>query len=298
MSKPRFISARLVAALVLLTGAGCDDGEVRPEYRLAADPTSIAMTVGQELSIAARWVGEPLPNARVTWTATPDSIVRVVGSGAAATLVAQRAGAVTVLATATDGRQVLTFPVPVTVAPLACPLAGLVITPPTVAMVVGGRVQVTVSLVPPPPCGPADGRVDFRIADPTVASVDTLGWVTGLRIGLTTLQVSPRGNPGLTRATTVTVVGPGGPPLSIAVQPSAVDVAAGDTLRLRGMVSRGPNAPSESTEVRFQSADTTIATVEGSGLLRGVRAGQTQVRAIAAADTSFWVAVPVTVRSR
>ena len=295
MSKLRSPAAPRLAALVLLTVAGCDDGDTPPEYRLAADPMSVSMSVREQTVVGVRWVGAPLPNARVTWSAMPDSIVRLVAStGDAVTLEAQRAGAVIVTATATDGRQVVRYDVPVTVAPLACPLAGLVLSPPTVALAVGGRMQVTVSLVPPPPCGSPDGRVDFRIADPTVASVDSLGWITGMRIGVTTLQVSPHGNPGLTRATTVTVVGIGTVPPNVAVQPSVVDVADGDTVRLQYNVTLAPNGSAPRT-ARFASMDTVVATVDARGLVRGVTPGTTSIRVIADADTSFWVAVPVTV---
>ncbi|GLC26317.1 hypothetical protein [Roseisolibacter agri] len=298
MSQLRSVSGRLLAALLLLTVAACDDAEIRPDYRLASNPASVAMSVGQQVAVGVRWEGQPLPNAVVTWRASPDSIVGVViGAGEVATLMGRRAGATVVTATATDGRQLVSAPVSVTVAPRACQLGGIMVSPAAAAVVVGGRAHFTVPLVPPPPCGSADGRVDFRIVDTTVASVDTLGSVTGRRIGVTTLLVSPRGNPGMTAAATITVVGGGSIDPTPVVTPSMVDVVVGDTVRLRGTFPRFPNAPTGSSELHYRSADTTIVTITPDGLLRAVRVGQTHVRAIAVADSAYWTAVPVTVRA-
>ncbi len=293
------MSYRRLAVHAALALTACDDGDARPEYHLAASPAAVSISVRGQVAVGVQWIGEALPDARVTWSATPDSVVSVAGAGDVATLTGTRVGTTTVTATATDGRRVATASVAATVRPLACIPIGPIVTPAAATLAVGGRVQFSVSLVPPPPCGSADGRVDFRTVDSTVASVDTLGWVTGRRTGTTTLIVSPRGNPGVSASASITVIPGGIIERNPVVQPTVVDVAVGDTVRLRGMQPQPPNAPPDaSREVRFRSADTTVATIDAGGLLRAVRVGQTHVRVIAVADTSLWTAVPVTVRQR
>ena len=302
MSTRPSTARRLLAAVLLSSAAlaGCGDSTAASAgLAFTIQPPIASMVVGQQRDVVVAWASEIPADAQAQWEVRPDTIARLLAaSTAGATIDARRAGTALVTLTVTSQGRAVARDMVLEVSPLACALIGPLVSPASVTTSVGGRVRLTVTRIQPPPCGSEDGRADFRMLDTSIATVDSLGEVTGRRIGATALIVSARGRPGLTTAVSVSVVGGGGVPITPAVQPSVVDIAVGDTLRLRGTFPRPPNAPNQSTEVRFGSADTTIAAVDAGGLLRGVRAGQTFVRATAVADSSIWTAVPVTVRAR
>lgn len=293
----RLLAAVLLSCLAVAVGCG-DSTAVPSDLAFSLQPPVATMVVGQQRDVGVAWAADMPADAQASWVVRPDSIVRIVTASTwGATLEARRVGTALVTLTVTSQGRAVSRDMVVAVDPLACPAAGAVVSPTAAAIAVGGRVQLSASSPYPPPCGSLGSRMTFRSLDSTIATVDVDGWVTGRRPGVVTIVASPPGNPGLTVAAQVTVLSATGsvadPPT---VQPDRVDAVVGDTVRLRGAYARPPNAPSASPEVRFRSADSTVATVDATGLLRAVRVGQTHVRAIAVADTSVWTAVPVTVR--
>ena len=76
------------------------------------------------------------------------------------------------------------------------------------------------------------------------------------------------------------------------VAPSdAVRAEPGDTVRLSASVLDAQGRPAPGAVVRWTSADTTVATVDASGLVAAVSAGSTTVTATAGSGASASVAV-------
>lgn len=118
--------------------------------------------------------------------------------------------------------------------------------------------------------------ITWTTADPSIASVDSLGNLTGKRAGRTMVTASV--------GTAQVVV----PVLVNAVQTfnltaSASRVIATLTVRLFPSLVVGPGL---STRVRYRSSDTTIADVSADGVVQTRRAGTVTLTAIADADST------------
>jgi trimeric autotransporter adhesin len=203
-------SRRHVAAVLLpllLSIAGCGDTTgTAPGPRFTIQPPVASMVVGQQRDVGVAWEGEIPADAQASWVASPDTIVRLVAASTwGATLQARQVGTTLVTLTITSQGRAASRDMVVTVDPLVCLPIGPVVTPSTTTITVGARVQLAVSMVPPPPCGPADGSVTFTSSATAVAVVDSAGWVTGVSPGIATVTVRPRGNFGLSGSAQVTV---------------------------------------------------------------------------------------------
>jgi hypothetical protein len=289
------VNAAVVAALA---AAACGDGlAVARAPRFGVDAPPAEMVVGQEAPVAVRWTDTPPADARVTWIAAPDSVLRIVAaSPTGATLEARRVGSAAVTVTAGIGRSGTSYTFPVRVQAGQCLAAGFALQPASATIGVDGQVRVVVA-PPGPLCNGGDTVVTFRAQDTTIAVVDARGLVTGRRPGVTSIVASPSRNPGFTAVATVTVLAPGTMLGSIVVEPGLVDATVGDTVRLRAF-HRSPSGLAGGPAVRLSVADATTASVDADGLLRALRVGETHVRATATADTALWITVPVRVRPR
>lgn len=68
--------------------------------------------------------------------------------------------------------------------------------------------------------------------------------------------------------------------LTLSVAPSSVTINSGRSLRLTAIVHHGDGSTSAPGGVAWESSDATIATVAAGGLVQGVQAGRTQIRAL------------------
>lgn len=84
-------------------------------------------------------------------------------------------------------------------------------------------------------------------------------------------------------------------PTTVTLEPDPVVVVAGDTIRVRAQVLDERARPISGAPVTWTSADPTVATVDGTGLVTGLREGRAS---LTAASGSATAAAPVTVRSQ
>jgi hypothetical protein len=123
---------------------------------------------------------------------------------------------------------------------------------------------------------PLAGRVLLWTSlDPAVATVDSVGRVTGVRAGRTTITVTAGGAQAVMTIVVNAVQ-------SFTLTASATRVIATLPVRMQPSLLVGPGV---STRVRYRSSDTTIATVRDDGTVDTRRAGVVVVTGIADADT-------------
>jgi hypothetical protein len=132
-----------------------------------------------------------------------------------------------------------------------------------------------------------ESPVAWNSPNEAVASIDPTGLVTARGPGSTTLLVEA-GAVSTTVPVVVTQV-----PATVAVEPDSVVLQAeGDTLRLTAVVLDSGGSEIGSPQIAWQTGADAVATVDETGLVRGVGAGGTSIRATSGAVTSearLWV---------
>ena len=116
--------------------------------------------------------------------------------------------------------------------------------------------------------------VFWSTQNPQVATVNQAGVVTGVGPGTTQIAASLNGRSGIA-AVTVTAR----PVVVVRVSPSESDVSTGKTLQLAVEALDGDGAAIVGRVATWSSANPTIATVNGAGLVSGLAAGTATVRA-------------------
>jgi hypothetical protein len=174
-------------------------------------------------------------------------------------------------------------------------LVGILVTPATVVVPLGDEVQLTAT-------GLREDRttvdltavVDWSSTDGAVASVsgdlDAEGRIVGEAVGEAVVRASFDGvlSPDVAvRVTDAELVG-------LAVEPKTVSVGVGGEVRLRATAGFTDGSRSDaSAQVRWITADGSVARVDASGLLVGAAVGETEVHA--EWDNARAPAIPVTV---
>lgn len=115
------------------------------------------------------------------------------------------------------------------------------------------------------------------------SSVDGSSWANAT----TNYETNNKGTPGAPNSTSTTLPPPG-PAFTVTVTPASVQIAPGATVQLAAAAKDSLGQPTTTT-FTWSSLNTAVATVDGTGLVTGVGAGNTGVVATAAngkADTS------------
>src|SRR4029077_19299609 len=147
-------------------------------------------------------------------------------------------------------------------------VATVTVTPGSTSVQAGQTVQLTATL------RDANGNiltgraVTWSSNNTTVATVSSSGLVTAKVAGSATITATSEGKSG-TSALTVTPV----PVASVTVAPASASVAVGATLQLTATPKDANGNPLTGRVVTWQSSNSAIAGVNGSGLVSGVAAG-------------------------
>lgn len=120
----------------------------------------------------------------------------------------------------------------------------------------------------------AAGPLEWSSTDRSVATVDSTGLVTGVEAGESTITASVQGESG---SATITVTP--APVASVTVSPESADLEAGRSLQLFATPRSAAGRALTDRPITWTSADTGIATVDLTGLVRGVEPGTTAVTA-------------------
>ena len=121
----------------------------------------------------------------------------------------------------------------------------------------------------------AGAAVAWASSDASVASVDASGLVTAVGNGTATMTATAGSASGGATVTVTQSVD------SIVVSPAAATVAPGDTLRLLAEAFDENGHAIEGAEFSWSSSNDSVATVDGSGLVRGVGDGAATIMAAA-----------------
>jgi len=117
-------------------------------------------------------------------------------------------------------------------------------------------------------------RVDWSSADPGIATVNSGGLVTGVAAGDARIVAAACGSVD-TAVVTVRQI-----PASVTIIPANAQVEAGGTRQFAATLADSAGAAIDTATIDWYSDDTTIATVDSTGLATGVLSGAVQIIAI------------------
>src|SRR6266568_4453385 len=162
----------------------------------------------------------------------------------------------------------------VTVAGCTVPVASVSVSPASATVAAGQSVQLTAT--PKDANGtPLSGRtITWSSNNTSVAIADVNGNVTALAPGSATITATSEGQSG-TAAITVTNV----PVASVTVSPAPASVPAGQTLQLTATPKDVNGNPLTGRTITWSSSNTSVATVNSSGLVSCVVAGSATITA-------------------
>ncbi|PJI08992.1 MULTISPECIES: Ig-like domain-containing protein [Clostridium] len=221
--------------------------------------TSDEIYTGHTDTLTAAVTPDDAVNKDVTWTSSNPSIATVDETGK---ITGVKAGTATITAATANGTSAACT---VTVKPTTIALNKT-----TDKIDIGGTDTLTAAVTPK---DVSDKGVTWQSSDPSIVTVDEDGKVTGVGVGTAVIMAATAD--GKIAACTVTVKEP--TTIKLNKEKDTIDVGQGDTLT--AVVTPDEIA---SQGVTWSTSDKTIATVDASGKITGVKAGTVMVTATTA----------------
>ena len=229
-----------------------------------SEGTAIAVAPGGTSPLTAVVSPPNATNKTVAWSSSNQAVATVAANGV---VTGVAAGSATITVTTSDGGY--TDTIAVTVASAA--VSSVDLQPPTATITnPPATTQLTWTVLP---SNAGNKAVTFTSSNPAVATVNTVGLVSGLAAGSTTITITTAdGGKTDTCVVTVAVISVTG----VDVTPPAVTTYVGQTAQLTAAVIPA-NAGNKS--LSWQSSDNAKATVNSSGLVTGVALGPATITA-------------------
>lgn len=251
-----------------------------PLTGVSVNPSKVTVGVGKSVTLKAGVFPYDADEKEVSWSSNNSAVATVDQNGV---VTGVKAGTATITVTSKDGKFKATCAVTV-----AIPVSGISIDKAEAKLAVGETLKLTSTVKPE---NAANKAIKWETSDKNVATVDK-GTVTALKPGTATITVVTKdGGHKATCKVTVTL-----PVKEVTLDKTSAELAVGKTLALTATIS-----PSDATEktLVWSSSDTSVATVDGKGVVTAVRAGTATITAKAKdvdakATCEVKVAAPVT----
>ena len=247
------------------------------------DRTELTLTEGETGTLTATVKPDNANNRKVTWSSDKAEIATVDGAGK---VTAVKAGEAVITVTTEDGGKTATCRV--TVKAKAVNVTEVTLDKTELTLTEGETGTLTATVKP----DNADNRKVTWSSDKTeIATVDGAGRVTAVKAGEAVVTVTTEDG-GKTDSCKVTVKAKVVPVTGVDVKPWSVTIGANGTTKLTCTV-----APSNATNrnVRWESDNPSVATVDSDGNVRAVSAGVAKVSAVTE-DGGFRSGCTVTVK--
>ena len=223
--------------------------------------------------------GRVLTSPSVTWTSENSTIAEVTGNGASAILVARAPGVTRVRASSGNAAAYADVRV--------LGIRALSITPATLSVRLGDLqlLRTTVD----GDAGVAQS-VKWSTLNPSIATVDASGLVTGVGLGVTTVRASATADPTVIATANITVM----PARTVSFAPGggAVTLWVGDKKTVDPIVDVDST---QSRDIVWSSENASVATVDATGTITAIAPGTSIVYATSIADPRAKASVLVTV---
>lgn len=243
-------------------------------------PSALSMFMGDVRALTATIVADAGASRTVIWRSSNPTIASVDANGSV-TAVNAGSAIITALAAAdTTMRATALITVHTAIAVSVNPTSALLAPGATRAFSATVRADQGVSTA-----------VTWRSADPTIATVNSGGVVTGVGAGTTQITAVSVADTTRRGTATVTIV----PTVqSVTIAPGSAMIAPSESMQFSATVNGDVGV---SQAVIWRTTDPAIAQVSGAGVVTGVAAGSTIITAISANDTTKRASAAVTVRN-
>jgi uncharacterized protein YjdB len=276
--------AASAVTVVALTACSSSDSVVAPQgpgaaAKLELSTNGIALAnIGAADTVKAtlRDAAGNVTTGAVAWSSANPAVADVDGSGA---ITARAAGSTIV--TATSG----SFSAEIEVRVFG--VRSIALAQSAVALRVGDDQSVGAIIESDPS---AEQGVRYSVENAAIATISAEGVISGITAGNTTITVTSIADPRLTASATVSV----NPARAVSFAPggSAITLWNGDARTLSADVDVDAN---ESKDIIWSSGNTSVATIDPSGVITATGEGTAIVRATSAADPRAFAEIVVTV---
>jgi uncharacterized protein YjdB len=235
---------------------------------VTVSPSSTALTVGSTVQLTATVkdaAGNTLSDKTVAWSSSRSSVATVDATGLVRGVAA---GSVTISATSdgVSGTAAATVTEP--------SVAAVTVSPSSTSITVGSMVQLTATVRDAAGNTLSGKTIAWSSSNSAVATVDGAGLVRAAGAGSATISAT---SDGVSGSAAVTVTEPS--VASVTVSPSSASVAVGSAVQLTATVKDGAGNTLSGKTVTWSSSNSSLATVDAAGLVRGVAAGSVTVTA-------------------
>ncbi len=258
---------------------------VVPVIGVTLSPATFSLAGGATQQLTPTVSPSNASNRSVTYSSSNTAVATVSSGGVVTGLTI---GTSTITATTVDGSFTATSEVTVTSS--IVPVTGVTVSPPSASFVTGATQQLTATVAP---ANATIKTVTWSSSNTTIATVDGTGLVTGVAPGNANITVTTQ-NGGQTAIASITVMSI--PVTGVSVSPTTSSIEVSTTKQLTATI-----LPANATNktVSWSSSNTSIATVNASGMVSGVAAGSATITATTqdgshTATSSIEVTLPVT----
>lgn len=226
-----------------------------PVTSLDLDYTNITLKLNEQFRLTAAILPEDASNKNVIWSSSDTNVVTVSDTGM---VTAVGSGSATILAKSEDSGATSMCNVTV-----YQPVTSLVISSETMSIRKGREFWLNVTALPE---NAMNKEVVWSSNDETIATVDKNGKVTTLEAGSCVITATSVDS-GVTAKCTVTVLQP---ITGISLNESTKTILKGEKFILVPSITP---IDADNKNVKWSSSDTSIATVDGSGIVTGLKGG-------------------------
>ncbi|MBR4749397.1 MAG: Ig-like domain-containing protein [Abditibacteriota bacterium] len=241
--------------------------EFKSPSSITLNKTSLSLETGKSEQLTPAVTPDNAFNKGVTWLSYDESIATVDADG---NVKGVAPGATTIRVKTKDGG--FTAKCKVKVADPKVPVIGVALNKTSLTLTTGKSETLLATVSP---SGATNKALTWTSYDTSIATVSAAGVVKGIKPGTTTIRVKTKDG-GYTAKCKVKVQDPKIAVNGVKINKTSVSLEKGKTLTLTATV-----APSNATDktVTWTSYDTSIATVTSAGVVKGVKAGTTTIRA-------------------
>ena len=237
-------------------------GNAKAVTKVTLNKTSLTLNKGGSAQLTAKITPSDASNKTITWSSSNNSIATVKNGK----VTALKAGTVTITAKSNNGK---TAKCKVTVKNAAAVNpTGITMVQKDVTIAVGKTKQLNANVTP---ANATNKTIKWTTSDKKIATVSNKGLVKGIKPGKVTITATTSNNKKVTCIVRVNI-----PARSIRFSDPTITISKGEVGYLL-IIFNPMNTTSK--EIKFESANKSIATVNSKGYVTGVNIGTTTIKA-------------------